>query len=364
VEIRFDKMIDIESFKRTDEGYLELTAPVAKVGVMTYLTTNGKKVLEYVPATVLFDSKSYETLRLKPVTFKHPKDLLNSENFKDNAVGFVSETVFQQDDLLVAKFIVSDKTAITNIETGLCTQLSCGYEAVVAENSGVTEDGVVYDTMQTYRKYNHLALVDKARGGSELSIKLDGCDGFIITKQEDTNSMKTIRIDGVDHQLENEAIATHVASLTKKTDSLEKELSDEKNNVVTIKAKLDSVEAELAKVKAVDVETEIKKRVDSRLALIEKALPILGDELKMDASDEEIKKAVILAIQPTAKFDGIDAKELAIYLNARFDACVELAPELNESSQREEMFSRKNDASDKKDAYQTRKDALNSRWEN
>jgi hypothetical protein len=98
--------------------------------------------------------------------------------------------------------------------------------------------------------------------------------------------------------------------------------------------------------------------------LIEKALPILGDELKMDASDEEIKKAVILAIQPTAKFDGIDAKELPIYLNARFDACVELAPELNESSQREEMFSRKNDASDKKDAYQTRKDALNSRWEN
>jgi hypothetical protein len=363
MKIRFDKMVEIRSFKKTDEGYLEVVAPVAKVGVMTYLTSNGNKIIEYVPSYALFDSKSIDSLRLKPVTLTHPTDLLNSENFKENAVGYVSETVFEEGQFLVAKFLVTDKTAISHIETGLCTELSCGYEAEVEENEGETEDGIAYDTMQTYRKYNHLSLVNKARGGSELSIKLDGCDGFIITKQEDTNSMKkTIRIDGVDHELENDAIVNHIATLTKRTDSLETELSNEKKNSVTIKAKLDSVEAELSKVKSVNVDAEVAKRVDSRLALIAKAKPILGEELKMDSSDDEIKKAVILAIQPTAKFDGIDEKELPIYLNARFDACVELIPELNEAVQREEMFTRK-DASDKKDAYQTRKDSLNSRWE-
>lgn len=64
----------------------------------------------------------------------------------------------------------------------------------------------------------------------------------------------------------------------------------------------------------------VKQRVAGRVKLETDARRILGAGAKLDGmSDDEIRKAVVLKIQPTAKLDGVSRD----YLAARYDAAIE-----------------------------------------
>lgn len=57
----------------------------------------------------------------------------------------------------------------------------------------------------------------------------------------------------------------------------------------------------------------------ARTALLDSARRVLGDELKADGTDDEIRKAAILKAHPDTKLDGVSGD----YLRARFDAVIE-----------------------------------------
>lgn len=348
---------------KTDEGYLSVTAPIARTGVYKYVQPDGTIQREYIPPTTLFSQDSIETLQLKPVTNNHPFNFVNTDSYQDLSVGSVGETIVQEGDKLVAKFMITSQDAIDAVNEGRL-QLSPAYSCGLDFTSGVTDDGEHYDAIQIDRKYNHLAIVDKARGGDELNFKMDGDLDIGVETNKNYNLIerdsmkKTIRIDSVDHEVGDE-VASHISALSVRADNAEDSLVAKEAEVSTLQAKLDSAEEEVEQLTLkLDSTDKIDERVDAKINLITTAMSVLGEDgFKKSDSDEDIKKAVVLKVYPKAepKLDSCDDA----YLNARFDSAVESFEDQGIAQQRADM----DEPSDPKPkASKERVDSLQNRW--
>lgn len=192
--LRFDFNSSALQVTKSDEGYLKGTAPVAKVGIMTYYLLDGSTRREFVPPETLFANDSMETLKMKPITNIHPPErILDSETVKRRKVGFTGEQVVKDDQFLASSLVITDSDAVNDAENGR-RQLSPGYRCEIELSPGVY-NGEHYDAIQRKRTYNHLALVDSARGGSDLKLNMDGkhpttdngvrLDGYEVKQDED-----------------------------------------------------------------------------------------------------------------------------------------------------------------------------------
>jgi len=208
-------------------------------------------------------------------------------------------------------------------------------------------EGQRFDAIQRNIRYNHVALVEAGRAGPEVGLRLDSQDA-VAKHPYRTDSkpasgrkekpMAVIRIDSVDYEAPDQtaqAVRAKLDSLQNRLDEAEQEKKKLDEEMEKLKAERDQLEEELEKKKAEDEEAE-KKRADSirqavraRIALENQARPILGDDFKFDdATDLEIKKAVIQKLSPEAKLDG----KSEVYIEARYDAAIELAKDApNES---------------------------------
>ena len=337
-EIRFDEASVIEcnrcdfaykigSVKRTDEGYLKGEAAIAKVGVLKYMRTDGTVRAEFVPPETLFNSDSMNSLKLQPITNTHPEEiLLDSTTVKRRRVGTTGETVKNDGEFLVSSVAITDDDAISNIENGR-QQLSPGYKALLVEQTG-TYKGERYDAIQIKRTYNHLAICDKARGGSNLRLNLDAIelnklDGFDIIENSTSKepNMAKIRIDGCDYEAAQEVI-NHLAKLQANIDNAAATLKTATDKVETLQANIDSQKVKLDAFEKRDITAEIAGAVKSRLNLVKTAELILDEETvaKIDSmSDADVKKAIIIAKSPEAKLDG----KSDVYIDARIDSILE-----------------------------------------
>lgn len=367
--LRIDKSSIIKKIDVTSEGYLSVVAPIARTGVYNYILPNGELQREYIPPTTLFNQDSINTLQLKPVTNDHPSTFVDTDSYKELSVGSVGETIHKDGDKLFAKFMVTDSEAIDDVNDGKL-QLSPAYTCDLDFTAGVTPDGEKYDAIQINRVYNHLAIVDKARGGNELNFKVDSDSNIAIQtdnnlNQQGNSEMKnSIRIDGVDHAVDNEAIVSHIATLNQKVDGLETDLDKEKAEGVTLTAKLDSAKEEIASLKAdASSDEDVTARVDAKLALINTARTVLGEDgVKTTDSDEAIMKAVVLKVAPKAKLDSYEGDEKAIYLKARFDSAVESFSEDEDEMAEQRRNLNKNDGEQRKDARAEFDKKRSERW--
>lgn len=202
--------------QKTDEGYLTGTAPVAKIGVMSYVLNDGSIRRELVPHETLFNTDSMASLKMKPVTDSHPPErILDSKTVKRRKVGFTGETIKQDGDYLTSTVTITDDDAVSNVNQGR-QELSPGYTCELLMRPG-TFNGDAYDAIQVKRQYNHLALCDKARGGSELRLNFDSathCDGFEV--KEDT-------LQAPDDQDEMDSFLDEVDSLLNEDEDIAEE---------------------------------------------------------------------------------------------------------------------------------------------
>jgi hypothetical protein len=310
----------IGSVVRTDEGYLQGTAAIARVGVMSYVRADGTVFREFVPPETLFNEDSMSTLKLKPVTNKHPDEvLLDACSVKRRKVGSVGETIKKDGDHLVVSLVITDDDAVKAVQDGR-QELSPGYKSRVLVQSG-EYNGMKYDGIQISRKYNHLAICDAARGGKTLRLNLDSVDfntvdGFEVTEKKE-KTMK-ISIRGVEYDAPAEVVNAH-NELSTKCDSLTSE--NEK-----LKGRVDSVEAKIVELQKVDNKEAINKGVKERVELLLIAKDHLGDEVKTDEmSNLDIKKAVVKKLLPALNLDGksderIEASYEAALEGAKADA--------------------------------------------
>jgi uncharacterized protein len=158
---------------RTDEGYMLAEGYMARPGVMRY-SDGDSEWFELVPEETLHDAESLATIAAKPLTVEHPAENVGPDNVAQLGAGDVGDEVTVADNGFVrVKFAARRRDALDAIEGGK-VQLSPGYVCDVDWQPGEHPKYGRYDAIQRNRRYNHLALVDRARGGPEMRVRVDG----------------------------------------------------------------------------------------------------------------------------------------------------------------------------------------------
>ncbi len=319
---------------RLDNGWLRCDGFIGKAGILEYRTPDGQPWREYRPPDEAFREDALESFALVPLTNGHPPPnprlggmgLLDASNTNKFQVGSVS--VPRKDGSLIrAEILITDPAAIRDADAGR-TQLSCGYLCDVDPTPGVF-DGQRYDAIQRNVRGNHVALVSVGRAGPEARVRVDSLQSEPVASiHQGENTMK-LRIDGIDFEVpENPALAQAFEKATRErqdalrasgseSEKLRSELEKEKARADAAQAALKAKTDELAA-----APKKIRDELEARSKLVALGVEILGAEAKVDEmADAEIKKAIILHTSPEAKLDG----QSETYLQARFDAAVELA---------------------------------------
>ena len=318
-------------------------------------------------------------MKLKPVTLNHPTELVTSDNADKLQVGSLGDNPSSTnqeynwngeptdwkkltDGLNVAvDMIITKKDAIDaviNGKQGLSMGYTCDIE--IAE-PGSTWCGVEYDYIQRNIKYNHCAIVDAGRAGdnAKIELRVDSADAVLedklVTKDGGTKMLKKINLDGIDYEAEESVIKAlntekkraddAVAELSKFKEDSAKELSVMTAERDTQKERADKAEEDLAKAKAEALDsTKLDEAVNARIELYKNAEKA-GVEVKNDMKDADIKKAVIAKVFPKANLDGKDSA----YIDARYDATVEMLAERADSNSRQVLADTPNNHADSVD---------------
>ena len=157
-------------FSYTQSGLLRVKGTIARTGEMEYVTNDGEVYYQYVPPDTLFDAKHLESIAGLPVTLHHPEEVVTPENYSQYAVGSVGDRVLANIDkgLVEVIFTVGDAKAIEAATKDGINQLSMGYWAELTPHPSKPKTFI-----QSRRVGNHIAIVDKARGGEALKLNLD-----------------------------------------------------------------------------------------------------------------------------------------------------------------------------------------------
>jgi hypothetical protein len=330
--MQFTDKVSVAGKRRTGDGYLIADAKAVRTGIQLYTGAEVGKpdmaiVRVYRAADQVFAQDSLQSFSHAPITIDHPAEAVTSANWKDLAVGEVSTAAKMDGEWVSLPLIFKDAKAITAIESGK-RELSAGYECELDFTPGITADGLPYDAQQRSIKINHLALVDRARAGSQARIG-DGVEWGIAPMNDATPdketpmNLKTVTVDGIPIEVTDQG-ATVIATLQQRIADAAKTASDTATSTAAIVAAKDKdiatrdAEIDALKAKIVDG-AALDKLVADRAALCAVATKI-APAVKLDGlADADIKKAVV-----TAKLGDAAVKDKsADYINARFDILAE-----------------------------------------
>ncbi|HFG1614685.1 TPA: DUF2213 domain-containing protein [Vibrio cholerae] len=156
----------------TNECFLKVSGRAAKTGIQEYyaheleLTDREPNAVVRVMrfADDVFKQSALDSYVGADITIEHPDTFVSSETFKNSSVGLVTAAA-RDGDFVLVDMIVKDQSAIDAIHSGK-VELSAGYECHYEQ----APQGASYDFIQRDIKVNHLAITDKARGGSQVRL--------------------------------------------------------------------------------------------------------------------------------------------------------------------------------------------------
>ncbi|MEH3108906.1 MAG: DUF2213 domain-containing protein [Agrobacterium cavarae] len=331
--MQFTDAVTVSGTRRTADGYLIAEAKSVRTGIQLYSGDEvGKPDMQvvrvYRPADQVFADASLQSFTHAPVTMNHPDEAVTSDNWKELAVGEVSTAAKKDGEWVHLPLILKDAAAITAVQSGK-RELSAGYTCELVWGDGVTPDGQEFHATQTNIKINHLAIVDRARAGSQARIGDGaswGASPFIPDhnpQKEKIMTLKTVTVDGIPVEVTDQG-ATVIATLQKRLEDANSKMSTaDAAHLAAIAAKdaeLAKKDAELDAAKAkVLSDADLDKRVQERADLITVAKTIAKDVKTEGLSDAAIRKAVVVAKIGDAAIAG----KPDAYIDARFDLLVE-----------------------------------------
>lgn len=176
------------SYEVTKSGLLRVRGAIARTGEMTYMDKDGQVYYQYVPPDTLFDEEHLASIAGIPATLHHPEENVTPENYKKYAIGSVGDRVVASLDkgLLEVVFTIGDAEAINAVTKDGINQLSMGYWATLEPHP--TKDKTF---IQTRRIANHVALVDRARGGDRLRLNMDSYNVTLPLNQPACEAVST-----------------------------------------------------------------------------------------------------------------------------------------------------------------------------
>lgn len=327
MSIKFTDRAQVGSIKKTQEGYLVASSRVARTGVQDYLASElGMAYSSFPPErhvmvngmrdahvyvgrheAEVFSKDALASLSRVPVTLNHPDVPVTADNWKDLAVGEVGDNVLRDGDWIVVNPMIKDAKALIAAET-THKEISMGYTAELVD--AAPDSGADFDMVNV--RFNHLALVTKARAGSHARIGDAASWGVSPVTVEDkhmTVELKTVVLGDASVEVKASDAAT-VAAILKdhktivdakdgEIGRLTAELADAQSKVLT--------DAQIADMVAAKVEADKK---------LEAVRAKFGDEAVKDATPamidgmfRVIDKAV--AVDDSARVVFGDKKVLA-----------------------------------------------------
>lgn len=167
----------------TPEGFLKVSGRAAKTGIQEYLACElgltdrphdaVVRVMRF--ADDVFKQSALDSYVGADITIEHPDTFVSSETFKNSSVGLVTAAA-RDGDFVKVDMIVKSQDAIDAVHSGK-VELSAGYECRYEP----APEGSGYDFVQRDIRVNHLAITDKARGGSQ--VRLADSHALVIDTQ-------------------------------------------------------------------------------------------------------------------------------------------------------------------------------------
>ena len=155
----------LRGLEEREDGSVVGEMVVATVGPMRY--AHG---VDLVPRETLADEAAIESLRLRPMigpdTHTPDAAVVQPHEIASRRIGHIGSHVRMEGDDLVADFVIDTPEGRALLEKGL-RAVSPGY-TVSRKKPEPGQPGVDFE--QTQRRYLHVALVEKARGGDRVRI--------------------------------------------------------------------------------------------------------------------------------------------------------------------------------------------------
>lgn len=307
---RFD-VGELRKPERTPQGGLRAAAYLTRTGVLIYHDEEGNEIREYRPPSEVFAPESMATMRGAPLTLLHPDEFVTPKNFREHAVGYVSEEIKKDGGKLAATVTIQDEEAITAVERDKIRQVSAGYTAHLEMVPGITPEGERYDRIQRNIRYNHAALVPHGRAGAEVALRLDSANNATWQAsghKRKATPMEYELIKGVKYEVGSDAHRAAIARRDEEQQRLDSEaqgLRSQKDTLAAQNEVLKKQHEELtAKVKELESPTRIDAAIKARLSLAERAKKIAGDKAKLEGTDREIMVGALAVAYPDMKLDA------------------------------------------------------------
>lgn len=317
--------VAVTNTRRTADGYLVAEAHVARTGIQEYLASElgmtdrdpNSIVRVYRAPEEVFSDETMHSFAFRPMTLGHPRKMVTADTWKAVSIGQTGGDVQQDGKLVRVPLVMMDAAAIKAYEDGT-RELSMGYSAEIVFKDGVTPEGEQYDAIQTQIKNNHLALVDRARGGNQLRI---GDDNQRKPTMSDIKT-RTVLVDGLSVET-TDAGAQAISKLQGDLASSHTKLSDaETAHKAAIAAKdgeLAKKDAEIDSLKGkVLTDAALDAKVKERADLMTTAKAIADQDYTGKSADDIRKSAVVAKLGDAAIKD-----KSAEYIAARFDILAE-----------------------------------------
>lgn len=216
--LRFDAG-ELRKPEETQQGFLRVDGYVSRPGIYEYVNTPddeadglgkaGSIRRELRPDDEVFRVDALAGFEGVPVTMGHPKKHVDITNVKALEVGSGVRAGERADgDRIATSMVIKDPKAIARLKSRKSLQLSPGYKIREDHTPGVDPKYGRYDLVQRDIKINHLALVDRARGGSDLAIRMDGMTVGVERSDDwdDVSSVEpvvmTTSVEGHQHTLD------------------------------------------------------------------------------------------------------------------------------------------------------------------
>jgi len=338
----------IEKYELTPEGYLRAWASIARTGIQHYTDSDGSIRREYRPETEVASPESLASFAGKAITSEHPPVLLDSENTKNYQVGFSGTEVVYDNGFVKAVMTITDEDTIERIMKGDAREVSAGYRVNYDPTPGVTENGEHYDGIQKEIIGNHIAVVRRGRAGPQVKLHLDrqdAADPSLISNTGDHLMTAKVVFDGAEFEV-TESVAL---AITKERDDAKMSYEDMKKKYDELQAAADSMKSEMDAMEkemkgkmdaaegradalaeqveelktelATAQEVNLDSMVEERVALIEKAKPVLDSAY--DFAGKAAREVMVDAIK-AVRGDELDLSEKSDdYVQAMFDTLSE-----------------------------------------
>jgi hypothetical protein len=359
ISCRYD-FSPIEKYELTPEGYLRAWASIARTGIQHYTDSDGSIRREYRPETEVASPDSLASFAGKAITSEHPPVLLDSENTKDYQVGFSGTEVVYDNGFVKAVMTITDEETIARIMKGDAREVSAGYRVNYDPTPGVTNDGEHYDGVQKEIIGNHIAVVRRGRAGPQVKLHLDrqdAADPSLFKTTEERLMTAKVVFDGAEFEVsESVALAitkeredgrmsyedmkskydemmSKASKMKEEMDAMEKEM---KGKCDSAEGRADALAEQVEELKGeltAAQEINLDSMVEERVALIEKAKPVLdsayefagktarevmvdsikavrGDELDLNEKSDDYVQAMFDTLADADRKDSVTTDEL------------------------------------------------------